>query len=416
MYELNAEIIAVGSELLLGQIANTNAQFISKELADIGVNVFYHSVAGDNENRLSSVIQTARSRSDLLIFTGGLGPTKDDLTKETIAKLFQKELVHDEAALEYITNYFVQTNREMTPNNKKQALIIEGSAVLPNDNGMAPGMAFTHGNNTCILLPGPPSEMRPMFNNYVIPFLYSKMDVQTKFHSRVLKFFGIGESVLETKLQDLIEKQSNPTIAPLASEHEVTIRLTASHHSETEAKRLLDEVEQEVLSRTGSYFYGYDDETLENQTFDLLRDNKLTIASAESLTGGLFSKIITDFPGASSVFQGGTIVYSSALKQSMLKVPQSLIKDHGVVSSQCAEWMAEEIKKQTKSDIGISFTGVAGPDRQEGKPAGTVFIGISTHDQTYSHSIKLAGLRKGIRERAVKHGFRYLNQLVKEGQ
>ena len=416
MYELNAEIIAVGSELLLGQIANTNAQFISKGLADIGVNVFYHSVAGDNQNRLSSVIQTARTRSDLIIFTGGLGPTKDDLTKETIAKLFQKELVHDEAALEYITNYFVQTNREMTPNNKKQALIIEGSVVLPNDNGMAPGMAFTHGNNTCILLPGPPSEMRPMFNNYVIPYLYSKMDVQTKFHSRVLKFFGIGESVLETKLQDLIEKQSNPTIAPLASEHEVTIRLTAAHPSETEAKRLLDEVEQEVLSRTGSYFYGYNDETLESQTFDLLLNNQLTIASAESLTGGLFSKIITDFPGASAVYQGGVVVYSNALKQSMLKVPHNLITDHGVVSSECAEWMAEEIRKRSKTDIGISFTGVAGPDAQEDKPAGTVFIGISIGDRTYSYSIKLAGSRKGIRERAVKHGFRYLNQLVKEGQ
>ncbi|MET3728665.1 nicotinamide-nucleotide amidase [Fictibacillus halophilus] len=413
---MNAEIIAVGSELLLGQIANTNAQFISKGLADIGVNVFYHSVAGDNENRLSSVIQTARSRSNLIIFTGGLGPTKDDLTKETIAKLFQKKLVHDEAALQYITNYFVQTNREMTPNNKKQALIIEGSTVLPNDNGMAPGMAFTHGNNTCILLPGPPSEMRPMFNNYVIPYLYSKMDVQTKFHSRVLKFFGIGESVLETKLQDLIEKQSNPTIAPLASEHEVTIRLTAAHPSETEAKRLLDEVEKEVLSRTGSYFYGYDDETLESQTFDLLRNNQLTIASAESLTGGLFSKIITDFPGASTVYQGGVVVYSNALKQSMLKVPHTLITDHGVVSSQCAEWMAEEIRKQTKTDIGISFTGVAGPDAQEDKPAGTVFIGISIGNHTHSYSFKLAGSRKGIRERAVKHGFRYLNQLVKEGQ
>ncbi|MGD6962780.1 competence/damage-inducible protein A [Fictibacillus phosphorivorans] len=413
---MNAEIIAVGSELLLGQIANTNAQFISKGLADIGVNVFYHSVAGDNQNRLSSVIQTARKRSDLIIFTGGLGPTKDDLTKETIAKLFQKELVHDEAALEYITNYFVQTNREMTPNNKKQALIIEGSVVLPNDNGMAPGMAFTHGNNTCILLPGPPSEMRPMFNNYVIPYLYSMMDVQTKFHSRVLKFFGIGESVLETKLQDLIEKQSNPTIAPLASEHEVTIRLTAAHPSETEAKRLLDEVEQEVLSRTGSYFYGYNDETLESQTFDLLLNNQLTIASAESLTGGLFSKIITDFPGASAVYQGGVVVYSNALKQSMLKVPHNLITDHGVVSSECAEWMAEEIRKQSKTDIGISFTGVAGPDAQEDKPAGTVFIGISIGNQTYSYSIKLAGSRKGIRERAVKHGFRYLNQLVKEGQ
>ncbi|KZE65941.1 competence/damage-inducible protein A [Fictibacillus phosphorivorans] len=413
---MNAEIIAVGSELLLGQIVNTNAQFISKGLADIGVNVFYHTVAGDNQNRLTSVIQTAKSRSDLLIFTGGLGPTKDDLTKETISKVFQKELVHDEVSLSYITNYFLQTNREMTPNNKKQALIIKDSTILPNDNGMAPGMAFIHEGITCILLPGPPSEMKPMFNKYAIPYLHSRLDVHSKLHSRVLRFFGIGESVLETKLQDLIEKQSNPTIAPLASEHEVTIRLTASHSDESAAMKLLDDTEQEILKRAGSYFYGYDDETLERQTMNLLHKKNLTVASAESLTGGLFSKVITDFPGASSVYSGGVVVYSTELKQSMLKVPDTIVDTHGVVSAECAEWMAVEIKNQTKADYGISFTGVAGPDEQEGKSAGTVFIAIADKNQTHSFSLKLAGSRNGIRERAVKHGFRFLNQLVKEGQ
>ncbi|MDM5316453.1 competence/damage-inducible protein A [Fictibacillus sp. b24] len=413
---MNAEIIAVGSELLLGQIVNTNAQFISKGLADIGVNVFYHTVAGDNQNRLTSVIQTAKSRSNLLIFTGGLGPTKDDLTKETVANVFQKELVHDEVSLTYITNYFLQTNREMTPNNKKQALIIKDSTILPNDNGMAPGMAFIHGDVTCILLPGPPSEMRPMFNKYAIPYLHSRLDVHTKLHSRVLRFFGIGESVLETKLQDLIEKQSNPTIAPLASEHEVTIRLTASHSDESTARKLLDDTEQEILKRAGSYLYGYDDDTLERQTLNTLQKHNLTVASAESLTGGLFSKAVTDLPGASSVYSGGVVVYATALKQSMLRLPDTIVEKHGVVSIECAKWMAEEIRKQTKADYGISFTGVAGPEEQEEKPAGTVFIAISDKDQTSSFSLKLAGSRKSIREKTVKYGFRYLNQLVKEDQ
>jgi nicotinamide-nucleotide amidase len=414
--EMNAEIIAVGSELLLGQIVNSNAQFISKNLADIGVNVFYHTVAGDNEQRLSSVVKTASSRSNLLIFTGGLGPTKDDLTKETIAKLFSKELVHDEDSLQYIINYFTQTNREMTENNKKQALIIKDASVFPNENGMAPGMAFIQDDITCIMLPGPPSEMKPMFIKYAIPYLHSKMDVQTRLYSRVLRFFGIGESVLETKIQDLIEKQTNPTIAPLASEHEVTIRLTAAHTNQDEAKKLLDVTESEIVRRTSPFFYGYENDTLENQAMDSLLKNNKTVASAESLTGGLFSKILTDLPGSSAVFKGGIIAYSNDLKKKLLSVPDSLIKEHGVVSEECAEWMANHIKNISTTDYGISFTGVAGPDEQEEKPVGTVFVGIASPNETKVFPLKLAGTRKSIREKTVKHGFHLLNQLVKEGQ
>ncbi|MBY6036021.1 competence/damage-inducible protein A [Fictibacillus nanhaiensis] len=413
---MNAEIIAVGSELLLGQIVNSNAQFISKNLADIGINVFYHTVAGDNEKRLRSVIETAKSRSDLLIFTGGLGPTKDDLTKETIAKVFQKDLVHDEQSLTYIMEYFVQTNREMTPNNRKQALVIKGSEVFPNENGMAPGMAFTHEKSTCVLLPGPPSEMKPMFEKYVIPFLFAKTDVQTRLYSRVLKFFGIGESVLETKLQDLIDQQSNPTIAPLASDHEVTIRLTASHHDPNEAKSLLDQTESEIMKRTSSFFYGYDLDTLENQAMSLLLQNKATLAAAESLTGGLFSKVVTDMPGSSAIFKGGVVSYSNEIKQSILGVPPSLIKEYGAVSKECAQWMASHVRSISDSDYGISFTGVAGPERQENQPVGTVFIGIASANETHTFPLKLAGTRKSIREKAVKHGFYLLNQLVKERQ
>ncbi|MDR7072215.1 competence/damage-inducible protein A [Fictibacillus barbaricus] len=413
---MNAEIIAVGSELLLGQIVNSNAQFISKNLADIGVNVYYHTVAGDNANRLASVVQNAKTRSDLLIFTGGLGPTKDDLTKETIAAVFQKELVHDELSLQYIKNYFVQSNRQMTPNNEKQALIIKDSIVFPNENGMAPGMAFTDEGITCILLPGPPSEMKPMFQKFVVPYLESKSGAKTKLYSRVLKFFGIGESTLETELQDLIEKQSNPTIAPLASEHEVTIRLTAAHSDQKEAENLLDETEAKIVSKTSSYFYGYDLDTLERCLIDSLLQKKATIASAESLTGGLFSKVITDIPGASSIFKGGAVVYSNELKQTLLHVPVSLLKQHGAVSKECAEWMAEKIRTLTDADYGISFTGVAGPDKQEEKQAGTVYIGISNESETISFPLQLAGTRNAIRERTVKYGFFFMNQMIKKGQ
>jgi nicotinamide-nucleotide amidase len=411
---MNAEIIAVGSELLLGQIANTNAQYLSKRLADIGVNVFYHTVAGDNEKRLASALQTAMGRSELLLLTGGLGPTKDDLTKETVIKVFQKELVLDEDAMQQIKEYFLRTKKQMTPNNEKQALVVDGSFVLPNEHGMAPGMAFTDKSTTCMLLPGPPSEMKPMFEKYGIPYLQSKSKVHTKFHSRVLKFFGIGESMLETTLQDLIEAQSNPTIAPLASEHEVTIRLTAAHAEENEANKLLDAVESEILKRTSSFFYGYDNETLENQTFNMLAEKELTVASAESLTGGLFGKTLTDFSGSSSVYKGGITAYSNELKQSLLSVPPGLIKTHGAVSKECAEFMAKEIRSLTGAHFGISFTGVAGPQMQEQHEPGTVFIGISSKLETKVFSLRLGGNRKAVRERTVKHGFFLLNQWVRK--
>lgn len=259
---MNAEIIAVGSELLLGQIANTNAQFLSKQLAEIGINVYYHTVVGDNPARLADVIKISQSRSDLIIFTGGLGPTKDDLTKETIAKMLDKQLVFDEDALHSIEDYFKRTNRHMTENNKKQALVIDGSTILPNDHGMAPGMALEVNKITYMLFPGPPKELNPMFLSYGAPFLLESLGVVERIESRVLRFFGIGESQLETELEDLIDNQTNPTIAPLAGDGEVTIRLTAKHSSLEAANQLLDETEAEILKRVGPFLYGYDSTSL----------------------------------------------------------------------------------------------------------------------------------------------------------
>ncbi|HSU79497.1 MAG TPA: CinA family nicotinamide mononucleotide deamidase-related protein, partial [Candidatus Angelobacter sp.] len=263
---MNAEIIAVGTELLLGQIANTNAQFISKELAEIGMNVFYHTVVGDNSDRLKKAIETAESRAKCLIFTGGLGPTKDDLTKETIASALEVGLTIDEEALKQIEAYFTRVGRPMTENNRRQAVVLEGAHVLPNNNGMAPGMILEKGDHLYILLPGPPSEMRPMFLESVRPYLMRTQGEPIT--SRVLRFFGIGESALETELMDLIDNQTNPTLAPLAKEGEVTLRLSAKTSDSVEAQRMLDSLEAKITDRVGEFLYGYgDDNTLPQVVF-----------------------------------------------------------------------------------------------------------------------------------------------------
>jgi len=412
---MNAEIIAVGSELLLGQINNTNARFLSAQLASIGVNVYFHTVVGDNPRRLEKVLDVAKGRSDLIILTGGLGPTKDDLTKETIARQLGVNLAIDEVAMKSIEGYFNKTNRVMTENNRKQALVLKGAEVLQNDHGMAPGMLFTKENQHYMLLPGPPSEMEPMFTKYGIPAITSKMGEQAKIVSRVLRFFGIGEAALETKLEDLIESQSNPTIAPLASESEVTIRLTAGHASEETAAKLIDELEAKILARVGDYFYGYDDTSLINEVFKLLKKKGLTIAAAESLTGGLFQEQLTSLSGASSVLKGGVVCYTNEAKIDIVKVRKETISGEGAVSAACAEELAQNVSKLLSTDVGISFTGVAGPDELEGHPAGTVFVGIHIKGKaTFSKMLQLAGTREINRVRAVKHGCRLLINSLKE--
>ncbi|ALF10222.1 competence/damage-inducible protein A [Parageobacillus thermoglucosidasius] len=402
---MNAEIIAVGSELLLGQIANTNAQFLSAQLAELGINVYFHTVVGDNADRLEKAVKVAQTRANLIIFTGGLGPTKDDLTKETIARLLQRELVIDKEALHSIEAYFARTGRTMTENNKKQALVLQGSTVFRNEHGMAPGMAMTVGAITYMLLPGPPKEMQPMFSKYGRPFLMEKLDRHERIESRVLRFFGIGESQLETEIEDLIEQQSNPTIAPLAGDGEVTLRLTAKHHSEIEAKKLLDQTEQAILTRVGRYFYGYNDDTLFKNTVKLLKEKKKTVAAAESLTGGLFLTELTAIPGASQVVRGGVVCYTNEVKEKVLHVPASVLATDGAVSERCAKLLAENVRALCGADIGISFTGVAGPDPLEGKSVGTVYIGISTSEnETAVHALALSGPRDAIRTRTAKYG------------
>lgn len=414
---MNAEIIAVGSELLLGQIVNTNARFLSQQLAGQGIDVYYHTVVGDNPTRLKAAIEHAETRSEIIIFTGGLGPTKDDLTKETIAKHLGKGLVMDESALASIELFFKRTNRVMTENNRKQALVLEGSQILANDHGMAPGMVLETGGHIYMLLPGPPKEMEPMFLDYGGQALSAKTGSNEKIVSRVLRFFGIGEAALETEIMDIIEAQSNPTVAPLAGDGEVTLRLTAKHLDEINAHMMLDDVEKRINQRVGDFLYGYDNTSLLQELMNALKERNLTVTAAESLTGGLFQQELTTISGASSVFKGGVVCYSNEIKQQILRVTQETLEKHGAVSEQCAKELAENSARIFAADIGISFTGVAGPDELEGKPVGTVYIGIAINGSpTMVEKITLSGTRDAIRNRAVKFGCYFLLKNLKESQ
>lgn len=414
---MNAEIIAVGSELLLGQIVNTNARFLSQQLAGLGIDVFFHTVVGDNANRLESAIEIAEQRASIIIFTGGLGPTKDDLTKETIARHLGKRLVMDEAALSGIELFFKRTNRQMTENNRKQALVIEGSRVLPNDHGMAPGMVLKQGQHVYMLLPGPPKELEPMFLQYGSKVLSAEVESNHKIVSRVLRFFGIGESALETAIIDLIDNQSNPTIAPLAGDGEVTLRLTAKHTDEAVAVSMLDEAEDKIKQRAGEFLYGYNNSSLLEELTKVLKKKRLTITAAESLTGGLFQQEITSISGASSIFKGGVVCYANEIKQQVVQVKQETLEKYGAVSEQCAQELAENAARIFGTDIGISFTGVAGPDPLEGKPVGTVYIGMSIKGRpTVVEKITLGGPREANRIRTVKYGCYFLIKRLQESQ
>jgi nicotinamide-nucleotide amidase len=406
---MDAEIIAVGSELLLGQIVNTNAKFLSQQFAEMGINVFYHTVVGDNDKRLEQALDMAESRANLIVFTGGLGPTKDDLTKETISRHLGRKLVSDEEALESIEAYFRKTGHEMTENNKKQALVLDGSEVLRNDHGMAPGMVISIKGITYMLLPGPPKEMEPMFLSYGFESIMKKLETHERIESKVLRFFGIGESLLETKIEDMLENQTNPTIAPLAADGEVTLRITAKDSSREKCEEMIAEVEKEIMSRVGAYYYGSNETSLVKELVKELTVRNLTIAGAESLTGGMFQEHLTSIPGAGKIFKGGIVSYTNDAKTNVLKISDKTISEYGVVSSECAIEMAENVRALLDADIGVSFTGVAGPDEQEGVPVGTVFIGIAFRNgESKAERLNLSGSRAQNRIRSVKYGCHYL--------
>lgn len=409
----SAEIIAVGTELLLGQIVNSNAAFISQELAADGIYVYHHTVVGDNPARLKEVIKIAENRSDILIFTGGLGPTEDDITKQILAEHLQKNLVTDDFHMNKITDYFASRSRIMTDNNKLQAVIIEGSIVLNNDYGFAAGMFLQNNRHTYILLPGPPSEMKPMFTHYANPLLIKEIGEKNVLESKILRFFGIGESQLAADLNDLIVTQVNPTIATYAGDNEVIVRITATANTKEAATKLVDETEQEILRRDGSFLYGYGEASLPELVTTLLLEKNITISAAESFTAGLFQAEIARFPGISKIFKGGMVTYSAETKQSILEVSQQVIVEKGVVSPECAKEMAENVRRLCNTDLGISFTGVAGPDSLEEHPAGTIWIGLSVKGhEVEAYQFVYGRDRNHNRRRAVKQGFQLIKQFL----
>ncbi|MUK89842.1 competence/damage-inducible protein A [Ornithinibacillus sp. L9] len=412
MKQLNAEIIAVGTELLLGQIANTNAQWISEQLAAYGVNVFYHGVVGDNLKRVEETFQQAKGRSDLIIVTGGLGPTDDDLTREAFQTVSNLSMYEHKPSMDKISEYFRKQKSEMTINNRKQARVFTDSEVIENKVGMAPGMVVSMNEQKWIFLPGVPREMKQMMRDDVLPYIQELMGTSEMIKSTVLRFIGIGEAKLEHEISDIIQSQQNPTIAPLAQNEGVVIRLTAKGNSTEMVNNLLQQGKQNILDRVGKFYYGVNEETIECKIVSLLIENHKTIAAAESLTGGLFTERVISVNGASAVCPGGVVCYDTTVKTNVLGVHEDTIVTNGAVSKECALEMATNIRNLLKTDIGISFTGVAGPDAIEGKPVGTVYIAICSEGQTIIEKFTFQGNRDAIRRKTILKGFELLfNQL-----
>jgi len=384
---MNAELIAVGTELLLGQISNTDGQYISGKLAGLGINVYYHTVVGDNPGRLEAVLKTALSRSDIVITTGGLGPTCDDLTKEVIASAAGKKLVLHEPSLERLKHIFA--GREMSENNLKQAYLPEGCTIFENDWGTAPGCAVeTENGKIVVMLPGPPRECVPMTDQRLIPYLAGFSDGAIV--SRIVRIFGRGESSIEQRLRPLMEKSVNPTLAPYAKEGEVELRVTAKAESEAKAYALTVPMVEALQKELGSLVYGVDVDSLEEALLLELKAKELTFACAESCTGGLISKRITDLPGASEVFLGGVVSYSNDLKTDALGVPERLIEKYGAVSSPVAVHMAIGAAALTGCDIAVSVTGIAGPGGgTDEKPVGLCYIGLWVRGTCFAREFKL---------------------------
>ena len=395
----SAEILCVGTELLLGDIINTNAAYLSRRLAELGISVFHQSVVGDNPKRLAEELLAAFDRADLVIMTGGLGPTCDDLTKETVASIFGAPLVLDEEALDAIKSYFKKTGRVMTENNEKQALVPENCIVFHNDFGTAPGMAVEGAigskleGRAAILLPGPPSEMTAMFEKSALPYLKSRTN--SALVSKNVHLIGIGESAAENILRPLIDRSENPTVAPYAKAGEVRFRITAKGESAEKAGELCDRVIEEIrATEVGKFIYGVDVGSIENAVLLKLRAEGKTLASAESCTGGYIAKRITDISGSSDVFVGSAVTYANEAKVALLGVSPESLKKHGAVSEVVAREMAEGIRRALGADIGISTTGIAGPGGgSEEKPVGTVFIAISTEKGTRAKKLSLSSQR-----------------------
>ena len=407
---MKAELISIGTELLLGDIVNTNAQFLAKELATLGIDVYHQCVIGDNEERVLRAFKEAFDRCDIIITTGGLGPTQDDLTKELGAKYFNKKMILHEPSLEWIKKYLDIKDEEALEANKKQAYFPEGATILPNEKGTAPGAIISENNKTLIILPGPPKEMKSMFNNHVVKYLSDMTGEVIK--SKTLRIFGIGESLMAKKINDIIQNSTNPTVAPYAKDYEVTLRVTAKEKSEEKCEALINPKCEEIKSILGEYIYGEGETSLDTVVAELLCKKKLSISTAESCTGGMVAATLISYPGISDVFKEGAVTYSNEAKVKRLGVKEETLNKFGAVSEETAREMAEGIAREAKTDIGISTTGIAGPGGgTEEKPVGLVYIGVCIKGNVIVEKFNLTGDREAVRKKATMYA---LNILRKE--
>jgi nicotinamide-nucleotide amidase len=376
--QMTAEIISVGTELLLGQIVNTNAAFLGTELASLGLNLYHITTVGDNLGRATAAIRAALDRAEVILITGGIGPTPDDVTREAIAAALEEELVFHEELAQELREFFAARNRPMVDLNLRQAYLPASARAIPNPLGTAPGILAEKDGRVVIALPGVPYEMQRMFQEHVRPYLRQRSPTSSLLRSRVVRTFGLGESALVAEIADLLEGQTNPTLAPLVRRGEVTLRLTARASDEAEAERLLDALEAQLRERLGPYIFGIDEQGLEQEVGRLLTAQGSTLAVAESCTGGLIGDRLTNVPGSSNYFLGGVIAYSDAIKRDLLGVPAETLRTWGAVSAETAQAMAQGVRQRFGADWGVAATGIAGPaGGTPEKPVGLVYVAVA---------------------------------------
>lgn len=398
---MKAEIITVGTEILLGDILNTNCRYLSRELAAMGIEMYYQITVGDNEERLLKTLEESLNRSDIVICTGGLGPTEDDMTKEVCAKYFGYELELHKPSLDAMLERFKHMNRIPTKNNEKQAYFPKEAYILKNDNGTAPGCIMEKEGKMIVVLPGPPKEMEPMFENYVKPYLSKLTD--DVIESEVLRIIGVGESKVENDILDIIDSQTNPTIATYAKGYECTLRITAKAKSVEEAKELIKPMSDEMKRRFGQSLYAVGETSIEEVVAKMLVENNLKIAVAESCTGGMVSASLISYPGISSVFMEGCVTYSNEAKMKSLGVKKETLDIYGAVSPECAKEMASGVAARYNTNVGIATTGIAGPGGgTDEKPVGLVYFGIYINGKVITKKYVFNGDRQGVRERATR--------------
>ncbi len=409
---MKAELICVGTELLLGSIVNTNAAYLAEKCAALGISCYFQTVVGDNGERLSQVLRTAMERSDLVILSGGLGPTEDDLTKETVAEVCGIKMELHEPSKKAIEKYFAGKKAQATDNNWKQAMLPAGSVALENHNGTAPGIILETGDTKLILLPGPPGELQPMFEESVVPYL-AELTSQS-ICSQTVKICGVGESKAETMVKDLIEKQTNPTIATYAKPGEVHIRVTANAGDRKTAAKLIKPVVKELKNRFGNHIYTTDEgTTLEKSVVDLAMANKLTITCAESCTGGMLSARLVNVPGISEIYKSGVVTYSNKAKRRLLGVKKSTLQKAGAVSEKTAVEMAKGASVMFKADVAAAITGIAGPEGgTPEKPVGLVYIACHVKGKTTVREYRFFGNRSRIRESAVSAALSLMRECI----